>query len=271
MGGNKKSVGQYLHPGSSKCVTQLSSTRHANLSSGDGCQSALGADEAGVRAPIRESRGAPLMNLQQQMEKIYQELSPDKIPWNLEEPPQRLVEVVESKRVSPCEAVDLGCGAGNYAVWLASKGFQMTGVDISPKAIELAVQSARKRSVSCRFIVGDLLGDVGRLTLSFDFAYDWEALHHIFPKDRERYVHNVHRMLRPDGRYLSVCFSEEDPAFGGKGKYRTTPLGTTLYFSSEKELRGLFEQYFKIEELCIEEIPGKHGSHKAAIGFMTRK
>jgi SAM-dependent methyltransferase len=212
-----------------------------------------------------------LMNLQEQMETIYQELTLEKIPWNLKEPPQLLVELVESGQVLPCEAVDLGCGAGNYAVWLASRGFRMTGIDISPKAIELAGHLASKKGVTCRFIVEDLTGDLGKLDHSFDFAYDWEVLHHIFPVDRERYVSNVYRLLRPGGRYLSVCFSEEDPDFGGEGKYRKTPLGTTLYFSSEQELRDLFEPDFHIHELGTSEIAGKYGPHMAVIVLMERE
>ena len=82
----------------------------------------------------------------------------------------------------------------------------------------------------------------------FDFAFEWELLHHIFPPDREKYVNNVYHLLNPGGRYLSVCFSEESNQFGGEGKYRTTPLNTTLYFSSESEMRSLFKPLFIIEE-----------------------
>ena len=210
------------------------------------------------------------INLKHQMESIYQELTPDRIPWNLEDPPELLVDLVGSKQILPCEAVDLGCGAGNYAVWLASKGFQMTGIDFSPKAIEMAQELSRKKGVTCRFIADDLLGDLGTFHQSFDFAFDWEMLHHVFPENREQYVRNVHSMLRPGGGYLSVCFSEEDPDFGGVGKYRKTLLGTKLYFSSEEELRDLFDPHFQIHEVRTSEITGKYGPHKAIVARMTR-
>jgi hypothetical protein len=51
------------------------------------------------------------------------------------------------------------------------------------------------------------------------------------------------------GKYLSVCFSERNHHFGGTGKYRETPIGTILYFSSEEELKELFSAYFKIIEV----------------------
>ena len=210
-------------------------------------------------------------NLKDEMDTIYEDLSLEEIPWNLESPPDLLVELIESRRLLPCDAVDLGCGAGNYAVWLASEGLHVTGVDISSKALELARQLAGKRSVYCRFVTADLCGDVNSLQDSFDFAYDWEVLHHMFPENRGLYVANVARMLRPRARYLSVCFSEEDPGFGGKGKYRKTPLGTTLYFSSEQELRHLFEPLFEIEELCTVEIVGKYTPHMAVKVLLTKK
>ena len=98
------------------------------------------------------------------------------------------------------------------------------------------------------------------MTGTFDFAYDWEFLHHIFPEDRETYIRNVHKILNPGATYFSVCFSEEDPQFGGTGKYRKTRIGTTLYFSSESEIRELVSPYFTIRELKTIEVGGKFGS-----------
>ena len=119
--------------------------------------------------------------------------------------------------------------------------------------------------------MADVLGDLAEVRGPFDFAYDWELLHHIFPSDRKRYVGNVHRLLGPEGRYLSVCFSEKSPHFGGIGKYRRTPLGTVLYFSSEEEMVSLFQPMFEIKELKTVDIPGKVAVHKAIYAFMTKR
>lgn len=213
---------------------------------------------------------AQTVSLKHLMDQIYREVPLAQIPWNHEDPPDLLVDLVRSGWVVPCETVDLGCGAGNYAVWLATQGFHVTGVDISDVALEAARERAIREGVSCRFIAADLTGDVSRFALSFDFAYDWEVLHHILPAHREPWVANVHRMLRARGRYLSVCFSEDD-AFAGSGKYRTTGLGTTLYFSSEPELRALFEPSFEIEELRTVEIAGRFQPHRVVRALMTRR
>ncbi|MDD1678480.1 MAG: class I SAM-dependent methyltransferase, partial [Methanomicrobiales archaeon] len=145
------------------------------------------------------------------MDKIYQDVPLDKIPWHAETPPTALVELVTNGTVQPCKAIDLGCGAGTYAIYFAGVGFEVTGVDSSPTAIQLARDRARKKGVSCEFIVANLLDEMHEVTEKFDFAYDWEVLHHIFPEDRQKYVQNVSHLLNDGGRYFSVSFSEKDP------------------------------------------------------------
>ena len=179
------------------------------------------------------------MNLRDKMEQIYGNAPPDKIPWNIKQPPRQLVKLVESGKVAPCRAVDLGCGTGNYAIWLATKGFQVTGIDFSKNAVELAHNLAKRENANCTFMVGDLIDANFKEDTDYEFAYDWEVLHHVFPDDRDRYIRNVVKILQKGAIYFSVCFSEEDPDFGGEGKYRKTPMDTILYFSSEKEIEQM--------------------------------
>jgi len=205
------------------------------------------------------------------IDRIYQDIPLDSIPWNIGTPPDALVALVMGEGVRPCTTIDLGCGAGTYAIWLAGLGFDVTGVDSSKTAIGIAEKNAREKGVRCRFIVADLLGDLHEVTGTFDFAFDWELLHHIFPEDRETYIKNVYKILNPGATYFSVCFSEKDPQFGGSGKYRKTRIGTTLYFSSEPELQELFLPYFVIRELKTIEIGGKYGSHLAVYALLERR
>ncbi|HVP24964.1 MAG TPA: class I SAM-dependent methyltransferase [Methanomicrobiales archaeon] len=205
------------------------------------------------------------------IDRIYRRMPLDRIPWNSETPPDALVELVRSGRVRPCRAVDLGCGAGNYAIWLAGEGFEVTGVDSSPAAIGIAREKAEKAGVSSRFVVADLLGDLHEIGGEFDFGYDWELLHHIMPGDRPAYARNVNLLLNPGATYFSVCFSEEDPQFGGNGKIRTTPIGTVLYFSSESEIRELFSPFFIVQELKTLTVAGKFGTHRAIYLLAERR
>ncbi len=205
------------------------------------------------------------------MDRIYKDVPLDTIPWNTETPPDALVELVQSGKVRPCKTIDLGCGTGNYAIYLAGLGFDVTGVDSSRTAVTIATKNAQKKNVRCRFIAADLLGDLHEVNDTFDFAFDWELLHHIFPEDREKYVQNVHTLLNPKATYFSVCFSEKDPQFGGVGKFRKTRMGTTLYFSQESELTSLFFKYFDVRELKTIRIGGKFGAHCAISALLERR
>ena len=205
------------------------------------------------------------------MDRLYRKIPLSEIPWNIETPPNEIVQLVNSGKVKPCKTIDFGCGAGNYAIYLASRGFNVTGIDISPTAIKMAKENAKKKGITCNFLVADVLGDLCEVEEPFDFAVDWELLHHIFPEQRLLYVENVYKLLNHGGKYLSVCFSEKDKEFGGSGNYRVSGLDTVLYFSSESELRSLFDPFFKIEELKTIAIRGRPKSHFAIYAFMEKR
>ncbi len=59
--------------------------------------------------------------------------------------------------------------------------------------------------------------------------------------------------------------------FVGSGKYRKTSLGTVLYFSSEDELKRLFETYFHIDQLKTIQIPSQNSTHTAIYVLMKGK
>lgn len=207
-----------------------------------------------------------------EIDNIYRTTPPEKIPWNIDTPPEVLIRLVRNGKIPPCRAIDLGCGAGNYAVWLASQGFDMTGADSSPAAIEMARRKAADKEVRCKFVAADLLGDLKEIDGTFDFAYDYELLHHLLPEERVVYIRNVDRLTNAGAHYLSVCFSDEDPQFGGKGTLRKTPVGTILYFSSEEEIRKLVSPFFAISSLKTIDVAAKFGgTHRAICMLGTRR
>jgi 2-polyprenyl-3-methyl-5-hydroxy-6-metoxy-1,4-benzoquinol methylase len=203
------------------------------------------------------------------IERVYQTMPRDQIPWHRESPPLELVDLVKSGKISPCRTIELGCGLGSAALFLASNGFDVLGVDASSAAIDHARADAESRGIECRFQRMNILTDLENIPNQFEFALDWEVFHHIDPSDRPRYLAAVKRLLRPGGRYLSTGFSREDEHFG-TGPYRKTPLGTMLYFSSEDELRELFSRYFSILELKPIQIPGKTTPHSAIFCLMEK-
>jgi cyclopropane fatty-acyl-phospholipid synthase-like methyltransferase len=192
------------------------------------------------------------------LEKTYEKPG---VVWTETQPPKELAGLVESGKLKPCKAVDLGCGEGFYSIYLASKGFDVTGIDISENAIGYAKENAKKQGVDVTFTVLDVM-DLSKLGETFDFALEWALMHLILPPQRGKYAENVSGILKKEAKYLSACFNEKDTHFGEPGQRLRIvppggrmPAGTELYFSSMEELRALFTPHFKVIEAEIITMP----------------
>jgi len=199
------------------------------------------------------------MNNKQIFEKTYEK--PGAV-WTNKEPPEELVELIESGKIKPCKVLDVGCGEGFYSIYLAKKGFDVTGSDISEKAIAYAKENAEKAGAKIRFIVRDL-NNLSELKEKFDFVLEWAILHCIPFEQWKRHIENVSNLLNEGGKYLSTCFNEQDTKFGKVGeRTRKVPesaraiIGSELYFSSLEELKELFSPSFKIIESRVFEKMG---------------
>ena len=184
-------------------------------------------------------------------EKIYEK--PGAV-WTSEKAPRELIELIEKKIIKPCKVIDIGCGEGFYSIYLASKGFDVLGIDLSEKAIEYAKENASRKGVNVRFIAMDI-SDLKQLDEKFDFVFEWAIMHHIPLKKRETYVKNITNLLTKKGSYVSVSFNLRNPYFGQQGKRvrvippgSQMPAGSKLYFSSLLDMENLFKSYFKIIE-----------------------
>ncbi|WP_280464961.1 class I SAM-dependent methyltransferase, partial [Nocardia brasiliensis] len=76
----------------------------------------------------------------------------DRLPWEIDRPQPLLVEFERSGRVTG-DVLDIGCGPGDTAIYLAGLGYQVTGLDFAPTAIEKARARAAERAVAVAFAV----------------------------------------------------------------------------------------------------------------------
>jgi methylase of polypeptide subunit release factors len=72
-------------------------------------------------------------------------------PWDTGLPEPLLVEFITSADVAPVRTLEIGAGTGTNAIWLAERGFDVLGVDVSPLAVEKAHAKMEGRELRCRF------------------------------------------------------------------------------------------------------------------------
>lgn len=132
------------------------------------------------------------------------------LPWDTGQPDEHLVELVRAGRIAPGTALDVGCGTGTNALWLAQQGFDVLGVDVAPLAIDRARGKLPAPAPRCRFEVRDFLADPPAGTFSFVFD---RGCFHVFDDaaDRARFAARVAQLLAPDGIWLSLIGSTEGP------------------------------------------------------------
>ncbi len=163
-------------------------------------------------------------------------------PWDTDEPPKELIELMEGGRVRTCRVLDVGCGTGSYIIYLASNGFNAVGIDVSTVAIKKAKAKAAKRNVDCRFHTVDFL-DLKSLSSvikePFDLVMDYGCLHSIKTKDRELYTPSLKYVTHSKSLYILWTFLPESSNIkflGGLGNV------------DPEEAREQFSKDFKILE-----------------------
>ena len=132
--------------------------------------------------------------------------------------------------------LDAGCGTGEHALLAASLGHKAVGVDLSAKAIELAMTKASDRGVEARFLVADALRlvDLGE---QFDTVLDCGLFHVLDDDQRERYVKSLAAVVPPGGRYHMLCFSDHQP--GDWGPRRVTKDEILAAFAEPWEVESI--------------------------------
>jgi SAM-dependent methyltransferase len=134
--------------------------------------------------------------------------SGEPLPWDTGEPEPMLVEMIESRVIAPGRTLEVGCGTGTNAIYLAQHGFEVVGIDISPLAIENARAKAHRR---CHFETIDFLSEAASGG-PFQFVFD-RGCFHTFDEEREcaRFARRVAEALVEDGVWLSLIGSTEGP------------------------------------------------------------
>jgi SAM-dependent methyltransferase len=136
------------------------------------------------------------------------QVSFDLAPWDIGAPQPVVVALADSGEVSD-DVLDAGCGLGNNAIFLAQRGFRVTGVDGAQPALERARQRAAEHGVQVEFVHADVTRLDG-LTPRYATVLDSALYHCLNDEQRHAYAAALHRVTVPDARLHLYCFAENE-------------------------------------------------------------
>ncbi|MFH1009285.1 MAG: methyltransferase domain-containing protein [Candidatus Latescibacterota bacterium] len=133
-------------------------------------------------------------------------------PWDLGTPDDNLIDVIGQQPIGPCRALDVGCGTGDNAIWLAQRRFVVTGCDLSPTAIRKAMEKAALAHITCSFLVADFL-NTNIPGAPFGFVFDRGCLHTFdTEEERRQFAGNVASHLEQGGLWLTLAGNADGKA-----------------------------------------------------------
>jgi ubiquinone/menaquinone biosynthesis C-methylase UbiE len=174
-------------------------------------------------------------------DQIYRSYPLEEVGWELSKPRPILVEYMEKGLIPKGKALDLCCGAGTNTVDLAQSGLDVTGIDISKTAIEIAKKKAHQSKVNINFSNASFT-DLPLNDKVFDFVFDMGCFHHVDVEERSKFIAGVYRVLKGEGVYIITCFSYKN----GRGWNHFTRQKIIDLFSGHFEL-GEIRHYPSLE------------------------
>ncbi len=171
-------------------------------------------------------------------ELAYREGTP---PWDIGRPQAEVVRLAEEGGFVG-DVLDVGCGTGENALYLAALGLRVVGIDASPSAVERARAKAAARGLALPFLVADAL-DLAKLRRRFETALDSGLFHAFAPEQRRAYAHSLCEVLSPGGTLHLLCFSDEEPPGPGPLRIAQHEIGDAFrsLFAITRIRPGRFE------------------------------
>lgn len=171
------------------------------------------------------------------------------VPFFKNYPDENLAEYVGTRKLTTGKVLELGCGPGRNAIYLAGKGFSVDAVDQSEEGLNWGKERALDENVKVNFIKQNIF-ELDIEEGSYDLVYDSGCFHHIPPHRRMDYIDLVTRALKPGGHFALTCF-----VVGGKlggsdisdwEVYRGRSMKGGLGFTFEK-LTRIFRNFEVVE------------------------
>jgi cyclopropane fatty-acyl-phospholipid synthase-like methyltransferase len=170
-------------------------------------------------------------------------------PWDSGIRSRELARVINEGHVKPGRALELGCGTGTNAVFLAKQGFDVTAIDLSAEALAIAEQKAADAGVKIHFKKADVCSlreDLG----GFDFVFDRGCYHSVRRNDLAGFLETLRLVTRAGSKYLVLAGNANEQTEFGPPRVHEHEI--------RSELGPLFDVDF-IREMRFEDKGGVDG------------
>jgi SAM-dependent methyltransferase len=174
-------------------------------------------------------------------------------PWNIGEPQPELAALMAAGKFRS-DVLDAGCGYAELSLALATEGYTVVGIDLTPTAIAAATKAAQERGLTnASFEQADITSFAG-YDGRFNTVVDSTLFHSLPVEGRDGYLSSVHRAAAPGASYYVLVFA--------KGAF-PAEMETKPNEVDEDELRAAVSKYWEIDEIRpayihanVPEIPG---------------
>jgi SAM-dependent methyltransferase len=166
-------------------------------------------------------------------------------PWDIGRPQPAFARLADQGRLTG-RVLDAGCGTGENALLAASRGADVTGIDIAPAAIARARAKASERGLTAWFEVADALS-LGALGITVDTVIDSGVFHVFGDEERGRYVASLGGAVRAGGICYLMCFSDRQPGTWGPRRVREDELRAA--FSDGWEAKSITADTFEVNPI----------------------
>lgn len=140
----------------------------------------------------------------------YKRAHSESIRWFSDTPTSELLEWINDHNISlEDEVLEVGCGEGRDAIYLSSKGYKVTAVDVSEFAILKCKELAAKARLSVDWKVADALYLEQSITKKYKWIYSIGTLHMLVDdRDRDQFLNSIFNLLEPNGKLLIVSMGD---------------------------------------------------------------
>ncbi len=173
----------------------------------------------------------------------------------------------EIKRV-----LDLGCGTGRHLIFLSKKGFEVYGMDASPKALEMAEKWLIEENEKAELHLNRMEDKFPYEDKFFDAIISIQVIHHNLIKDIISTVKEIERILKKDGM-IFLTF----PVLGTGSKlekWELKEIEKGTYIPQKGQEKGLPHHFFTVDEIYqvfnsfnLLEIYMDETNHRAILGI----